>query len=148
MQCSSHQFALIQWFWWQKQDKYSPTDLDCFYEQFMYLYICIRRTEVAEFLKSKCGILWLKTVKNPHVYSLSLLFERYLCLPHAPKGTGPDSSGLWQLIVSGEKQFHQSCFVALFLKCLMEFGKCLGAFVKERHFEDWFFWAFQFLVWI
>lgn len=44
------------------------SDLDCFKST---VFICIRKTEVAEFLKSKCGILWLKSVKKS-TYILSV----------------------------------------------------------------------------
>lgn len=74
-----------------------------------------------------------------HMYSLLLLFAKYLCLPPVLKGTGPDSRGLWQPIVCREKQFLHSCFVALFLKCSVQFGECLDAFLKAWCFEYCFF---------
>lgn len=92
-----------------------------------------------EFWRAKVASDGWKAWNNPCMYSPSLLFVKYLYLPHVLKGTGPDSSGLWQPIVSREKQFHQSCFVALFLNCSVEFGECLGAFLKAWCFEYCFF---------
>lgn len=78
-----------------------------------------------------------------HIYSLVLLFAKYLWLPHVLKGTGPDSSGLWQPVVSAEKRFHQSCFVALFFEALSRVSWMLECIFKSMMFWILFLFVFS-----
>lgn len=111
----------------------------------LYLYICIRKTEVADFLKSKWGILWLKTIYSMYILSVTAFWNIFVLATFTQRQR---SRFRWIVTIHylWRKTVPSVLLHCIVFEVLHGIWEMLGCICKRTMLSILLFWALLFLV--